>query len=149
PIARVRTEDGGAGWGRCNAGRDELAALLGARLDDLFAPDRGVTEPWLPCEYPLWDLMGKRAGKPVYALAAAITGSVLSTPHRAPCYDTSLYFDDLQLSSDEEAAALIAAEAREGAGRGHRAFKIKVGRGGRWLPLEIGTRRDIAIVRAV
>jgi L-alanine-DL-glutamate epimerase-like enolase superfamily enzyme len=93
--------------------------------------------------------MGKRAGQPVYALAAAITGSPLSTPHRAPCYDTSLYFDDLQLSSDDEAAALIAAEAREGAERGHRAFKIKVGRGGRWLPLQIGTRRDIAIVRAV
>jgi L-rhamnonate dehydratase len=36
----------------------------------------------------------------------------------------SLYFDDLHLASDEEAAALLAAEAREGYGRGHRAFKM-------------------------
>ncbi|MGH2350761.1 MAG: enolase C-terminal domain-like protein, partial [Chloroflexota bacterium] len=33
--------------------------------------------------------------------------------------------------------------------RGHRAFKIKVGRGARHLPLEEGTRRDVAVVRAV
>ena len=70
-------------------------------------------------------------------------------PYRAPCYDTSLYFDDLHLASDEEAAALIAAEAREGYGRGHRAFKVKVGRGARHMPLEEGTRRDVAVVRAV
>ena len=149
PIARVTMEDGTTGWGRCNANRDELSALLGAHLDDLFIPDRGVTEPWLPSEYPLWDLAGNRAGKPVAALAAAITGTIAPTPHRAPCYDTSLYFDDLHIASDDEAAALIANEAREGYERGHRAFKIKVGRGARWLPLEDGTRRDIAIVRAV
>jgi L-alanine-DL-glutamate epimerase-like enolase superfamily enzyme len=72
---------------------------------------------------------------------------------RCPCAcratTPSLYFDDLQLSDDTEAAALIADEAREGYERGHRAFKIKVGRGARHLPLEAGTRRDIAIVRAV
>jgi L-alanine-DL-glutamate epimerase-like enolase superfamily enzyme len=36
-----------------------------------------------------------------------------------------------------------------GHARGHRAFKIKVGRGGRHLPLKEGTVRDIAIIRAV
>ena len=93
--------------------------------------------------------MAKRAGKPVYALAAAVNGTTPPTPYRAPCYDTSLYFDDLHLDSDDEAAALIAAEAREGYERGHRAFKIKVGRGARHMPLEAGTRRDIAVVKAV
>ncbi len=149
PVARVTTEDGTTGWGRCNATRDELAALLGTHLDALFIPDRGVAERWLPCEYPIWDLVGKRTGKPVFSLAAAITGTAPPAPYRAPCYDTSLYFDDLHLASDDEAAALIADEAREGYRRGHRAFKIKVGRGARWLPLEEGTRRDIAVVRAV
>lgn len=149
PIARVTAEDGTTGWGRCNATRDELATLVGMHLSDLFAPERGVAQPWLPCEYPLWDLVGKRAGKPASALAAAITGVAMPVTNRAPCYDTSLYFDDLHVASDDDAAALIANEAREGYERGHRAFKIKVGRGARWLPLEEGTRRDIAIVRAV
>jgi L-rhamnonate dehydratase len=149
PVARVTTEDSATGWGRCNADREALAALLGRPLDELFDPNRGATDMGLPCEYPLWDLLGKRAGKPVFALAAAITGMAPPALYRVPCYDTSLYFDDLHLTSDDEAATLIAAEAREGDARGHRAFKSKVGRGGRWLPLEAGTRRDIAIVRAV
>jgi len=36
---------------------------------------------------------------------------------RVPCYDTSLYIDDLHLADDGEAAALIAQEARELAAR--------------------------------
>jgi L-alanine-DL-glutamate epimerase-like enolase superfamily enzyme len=90
-----------------------------------------------------------RASTPVYALAAGLAGRVVEEPFRAPCYDTSLYFDDLHLESEQAAAELIAAEAHAGYERGHRAFKIKIGRGARHMPLEDGTRRDIAIVRAV
>jgi L-alanine-DL-glutamate epimerase-like enolase superfamily enzyme len=43
----------------------------------------------------------------------------------------------------------MAAEARAGWQRGHRAFKIKIGRGARHMPLEEGMARDIAVVRAV
>lgn len=149
PIARLTTEDGTSGFGACRATPEQLGALLGVRLGDTFSPDRGVADAWLSCEYPLWDLAAGRAGVPVYALAAAIAGMVSSDPYRAPCYDTSLYFDDLHLASDDEASALVASEAREGYERGHRAFKVKVGRGARHLPLEAGTRRDIAVVRAV
>ncbi len=150
PIARITTEDGSTGFGACRASRDQAAAITGRRLSEVYSPERGVLEPWLALEYPLWDLMGKRAGQPVYALAAAVNGRPRpQPPYRAPCYDTSLYFDDLHLASDDAGAALIAAEAREGYERGHRAFKIKVGRGARHMPLEDGTRRDVAVVRAV
>lgn len=88
------------------------------------------------------------------AAARASPGSRVGRPQHlhpltVPCYDTSLYFDDLHLGSTEEAAECIAGEAREGFERGHRAFKMKVGRGARHLPLEEGTQRDIAMVRAV
>jgi len=149
PILRVTTADGATGFGACSVGPERAEALLGHQLSELFEAGRGVREPWLPFEYPLWDLAGRRAGLPVYALAATIAGVAASEPLRAPCYDTSLYFDDLHLASDEAAAELIACEAREGYDRGHRAFKIKVGRGARHLSLEQGTRRDIAIVMAV
>ena len=33
--------------------------------------------------------------------------------------------------------------------KNHRSFKIKVGRGARHMPLEAGTRRDIAVIKAV
>lgn len=154
PIARLTTGDGATGFGQCHATVKQSQTLLGRPLSELFAADGdGVAEPWRRWEYPLLDLAGIRAGRPVYALAAA-TGEMppaaaAAAPLRVPCYDTSLYFDDLHLSDDAEAAALIATHARQGWERGHRAFKIKVGRGARHLPLEQGTRRDIAVVQAV
>ncbi len=149
PIVQLTTEDGATGFGRCRAGREELQGLLGDRLGEAFDERHGATARWLPCEYSLWDLIGQRTGQPVYALAATMAERTPPSPFRAPTYDTSLYFDDLHLSDDDEAAALIADEARDGFARGHRAFKIKVGRGARHLPLGAGTRRDIAIIRAV
>jgi L-rhamnonate dehydratase len=149
PILRITAEDGATGFGVCHASREQVSALLGVDLDTAFSAERGVADAWLRFDYPLWDLAGQRAGRPVYTLAAAMVGAEVRRPYRVPCYDTSLYFDDLHLASDDAAAELIAAEAREGYDRGHRAFKIKVGRGARHLPLEQGTRRDIAIVHAV
>jgi len=149
PILRITAEDGSRGFGTYHGSSERVDELLGATFDDLFSATGAVAERWLPFEYAIWDLAGVRASTPVYALAAALAGRVVEEPYRAPCYDTSLYFDDLHLESEQAAAELIAAEARAGYERGHRAFKIKVGRGARHMPLEDGTRRDIAIVRAV
>jgi L-rhamnonate dehydratase len=149
PLARLTTDDGAQGFGVFRGSEGDAAAFLGTPLAATFAAETGTADDARVWDYPLWDLMAKRAGKPVYALAATMNGTTPPAPYRAPCYDTSLYFDDLHLDSDDEAASLIAAEAREGYERGHRAFKIKVGRGARHMSLEGGTRRDIAIVKAV
>lgn len=149
PILRLTTADGARGFGVYHGSTERLDELLGEPFDDMFSSIGAVPERWQPFEYALWDLAGVRAGKPVYALAAEFVGRTVEEPFRAPCYDTSLYFDDLHLDSEQAAAQLIAAEAHAGYERGHRAFKIKVGRGARHMPLETGTRRDIAIVRAV
>ena len=154
PLARVTTEDGASGFGVCRTTADGLRPLVGMRLGDVFSADHGTAPAWRGCDFPRWDLVAKRAGQPVWALAAAMAGKpaedrLAGGPPRVPCYDTSLYFDDLHLADDREAAALIATEAGEGYARGHRAFKIKVGRGARHLPTEAGTRRDVAVVRTV
>lgn len=150
PIARLTTDDGSTGVGRCLATHTQAEALVGQQLDTLFSPNSGTAEAWRVWDVPLWDLAGVQAQAPVYALVAQAAGkSVSSAPFKVRCYDTSLYFDDLHLTDDAEAADLIAGEAHDGYERGHRAFKIKVGRGGRWMPTEAGMRRDIAIVRAV
>ncbi len=149
PILRLTTADGSRGFGVYHGSPDRLDELLGEPFDDLFSATGAVPERWQSFEYAIWDLAGVRAGKPVYALAAELAGRTAEEPFRAACYDTSLYFDDLHLDAEQAAAELIAAEARAGYDRGQRAFKIKVGRGARHMPLEAGTRRDIAIVRAV
>ena len=146
PIARITLSNGAIGFGWSLVTREEAAGLLGVRLDDVFGPEMGVRGPFRALEYPLLDLAGQLAGEPVYALIGGRWAR--GVPARVPCYDTSLYFDDLHLD-DGDAAALIAAEAREGVERGHRAFKIKVGRGAMHMPLEAGTRRDVAVVCAV
>ncbi|MDP8921535.1 MAG: mandelate racemase [Chloroflexota bacterium] len=150
PIARITLDDGTSGFGLSRATESELSAFVGTRISELFKPAVGVTARGLPIELPLWDLAGRRADRPVYALTTAITGAPAPTaPLRVRCYDTTLYIDDLAAADDEAGAALMADEARQGWERGHRAFKIKIGRGNVHMPTIEGLRRDIAVVRAI
>lgn len=149
PLARLTCADGSQGFGFCTADETAARQVLGRPLGELFSSESGSTAAGQPFDFPLWDLMAKRQNQPVYQLAAAMHGKPLEGPRRVPCYDTSLYIDDLHLDDHAAAAALIAEEAREGHARGHRHFKIKVGRGARHMPLEAGTTRDIAVIRAV
>ena len=151
PIMRLTTDCGARGWGRVPVRAPEyFQELLGRSAGEMLRKDGGVCEEFQTIEYPLLDLAGHLAHRPVYALLAnPDDGALTGSPLRVRCYDTTLYFDDLHLDDDAEAAELIAEEARAGYDRGHRSFKIKVGRGARHLPLEQGTRRDIAIVKAV
>jgi L-rhamnonate dehydratase len=151
PIARVTTSDGatGFGWARLDPARAE--ALLGLPLTEAAAsPDTfadGIAASYRAIEYPLLDLFAKRTGEPVYTLIG--THDTCPVPLRVPCYDTSLYIDELPVADEVEAVDLIAREAAEGAARGHRAFKIKVGRGAMHMDLEAGTQRDVAVIGAV
>jgi L-alanine-DL-glutamate epimerase-like enolase superfamily enzyme len=147
PIARITTDEGISGFGWAWIAEEQAAELVGFALDDELDLQRGVQEPFRRLEYAILDLAGKLAGKPVYALLGGQLDA--DGAFRVPCYDTSLYMDDLHLQDDDAAAALMASEAMEGYVRGHRAFKIKVGRGAMHMPLEAGTRRDIRVIRAV
>ena len=154
PLARITLDDGTSGFGACRVDAATAQSLIGQPLDALFDPRWGTTPFALAPNYagfdfPLWDLIAKRAELPIYALAAQMVGKRVAAPFEVPCYDTSLYIDDLHIADDATAAALIAREAREGWARGHRAFKIKVGRGARHMPLDVGTQRDIEVIYAV
>lgn len=146
-IMRLTSAHGATGFGLCFASREEAQTLLGADISKLFSAGGRVAQAARAFEFPLWDLAGALRGQPVYALAASSVPPGQSL--RVPCYDTSLYMNDLHLDSHEAGAALIAEHARQGYERKHRAFKIKVGRGARHMPLEAGTQRDIAVIKAV
>lgn len=145
PIARVTTDSGATGFGWTWIEEDQAGAFVGTGLPETVGGE-GLGQPFRLLEYPLLDLLAKQRGRSVHTL---ISGKADGAPLRVPCYDTSLYMDDLHLSDDDEAAALIASEAAEGMARGHTAFKIKVGRGAMHMDLDAGTRRDIAVIRAV
>ena len=143
PLVRLTTSDGVEGIGRSSAPNEHLEALLGAELAEVVSQE-GVGAEWQSVELPLLDTAARTAGVPVDRFLGGTRSD-----RRVRTYDTSLYFDDLHLGDDAEAADLIANEARAGWEAGHRAFKIKVGRGARHMGMEAGTRRDIAIIRAV
>ncbi len=147
-LMRVETDDGHAGTGWSDCPRAQAGALLGKSFQDVFVAGTGPGAEWRDFEFPLWDLAARMSGQSVRALIAQWHGKEYKADD-VPCYDTSLYIDDLHLDDDAEAVALIQEEARFGYENGHRAFKIKVGRGARHMPLEAGTVRDIAVIRGV
>ena len=88
-----------------------------------------------------FDLLGREMGLSCVDL---LTGR---QRERIDAYDTTLYFQDFL--GVEDGPAQIAAEAEESFRSGYRQFKIKTGRGGRWMLPEEGMRRDVDVVLAV
>ncbi|NHN33709.1 mandelate racemase [Paenibacillus sp. S3N08] len=145
-MARV-TIDGVSGFGWSLLTKEEAEPLIGKTVSEIFHPENGFIQPqFRSIEFALLDWAGQILQKPVYEL---ISRQAISGPVAVPCYDTSLYFDDLLLDNDAEAVKLLQSEAAEGWDKGHRNFKIKIGRGGRYMPNVEGMRRDIAIVRGI
>jgi L-alanine-DL-glutamate epimerase-like enolase superfamily enzyme len=143
PIARI-VAGGASGFGWSVVSPEHAQKLIGRTIGEMFDPLPVVKREFRAIEIPLLDWLGRATKKPVYE----IVGNV-PAPLAVPCYDTSLYFDDLHIDDHKAAADFMAAEAAEGLARGHRAFKIKVGRGALHMPLAEGMTRDAAIVHAV
>ena len=133
----------GCGWSRIS--KPLAQELVGQKARDLFNERGTVREVFRGIEFPLFDWIGRAQGKPLNSLLSA-GGAV---QEKVACYDTSLYFDDLHLSDERAAVEFMKMEALEGKNRGQANFKLKVGRGGRHMPLTEGTKRDIAIIRGI
>jgi D-galactarolactone cycloisomerase len=121
-----------------------IEGLIGRRLGDLFDPEVGVIEgAALPLDFALHDLAGRLLGAPVHQLLGGHgEGSVT-------CYDGAIYFDDLDSSDDAAGIETILGNCADDVARGYRAFKLKIGRGSRWMDAPAGLLRDIAVTRAV
>ena len=68
-------------------------------------------------------------------------------PEWVGVYDGSIYFADLIPEHAGRGVARILEEVDDGIERGHRAFKIKVGRGFKWMepaPASVATSRSFA-----
>jgi L-alanine-DL-glutamate epimerase-like enolase superfamily enzyme len=70
-------------------------------------------------------------------------------PESVRVYDGSIYFNDLLPEYADHGVKRLLDEVDMGLDRGHRAFKIKVGRGNKWMAPDDGFRRDVEVVRAI
>ncbi|MBD0381582.1 enolase C-terminal domain-like protein [Paenibacillus sedimenti] len=148
PLDLVRISIAGqTGFGWSAISRTQAEAWIGTEVKDLFTPEGRVKPAYYGIEYPLLDWLGHMLNQPVYALFDIGEGNNVGSPPIVPCYDATIYFDDLHLDDDAEAVEWMQMKALEGWQAGHRAFKIKVGRGARHMPMYRGMKRDIEIIK--
>ena len=143
-VVRVHTDQGVIGWGWSTATADDAHVLAARKLHEVFDEVRGTAEGCLMFDFPLWDLAGRVLGKPVHAML----GDVGADP--VPVYDGSIYIEEIDPDSGrDEGLGPILDAVQMGLDVGYLAFKVKVGRGFRWMESGAGLRRDIEVLHAV
>jgi len=142
-VLRVATDQGVEGLGVGTASPAAARQLLGHTLDEYWKPGVGVVSPLGRADHALFDLVGKALHVPAWKLLGG------HGPEWVPIYDGSIYFSDLLPEYQDRGVARILEEVRASLQAGHRALKVKVGRGFKWMDREAGFRRDVEVVQAI
>ncbi len=143
-LAQVFTNADVAGLGDCRMPRESAEQLLGRNPFEFFSDDRrAFNGPIGPGTMPLWDLAGKLLDKPVYQLLGG------AGPVRVPVYDGSIYFADLLPQYADRWQDRFREEIDMAHKLGHRAVKVKIGRGNKWMSRAEGDQRDIEVLQTI
>ncbi|UVY84009.1 mandelate racemase [Brachybacterium sp. NBEC-018] len=155
----VRTDTGLVGWGMDERAPSEPSSLVGRPLEELIDPATGVVEPAaLGLDVALHDLAARALELPLHVLlsggGSAVAPTVPAVPAvpaapAVPCYSGAIYFDDLDPDGAPRGLDAVLESCAADHAAGHRAFKLKLGRGNRWMEAEAGYARDLEVVRAV
>ena len=143
-MVRLYSNMGIEGVGRCWKDKESLAPLLGQNpFQDFDLASRKMPGPLGSRTMVLWDLAGKVLKRPVYQLLGG------TKPDKVPVYDGSIYFSDLMPQYAARWKDRFKEEIEMGMQAGHRAFKIKIGRGNKWMDREAGDARDVEVVETI
>ncbi len=141
-VVRLHAEGGTIGVGWSHLERPAAQGLLGRPMSELFRPPSGALARGLIVDLPLWDLVARLEGQPLYRYLGA------RGDREVELYDGSIYIDDLD-AGDDETKEIFRDEVQSGNDYGYRNFKIKIGRGARWMPTRAGLERDILVIDTV
>jgi L-alanine-DL-glutamate epimerase-like enolase superfamily enzyme len=117
--------------------------MLGHSLAEYFKPGVGTVSPLDRADHALFDLVGKALNVPAWKLFGG------HGPEWVPVYDGSIYFNDLLPEYQSKGVARLLEEVDMGLQAGHRAFKIKIGRGAKWMERDAGFARDVEVVKGI
>ncbi len=152
----LKTDQGAVGWGHHQSSRKDAEALrervIGQPVAAVFDPARGILDDALhPLDIPLHDLAGHILGQPVWKMMKgdAGRGQQGDEPFVTKVYSGMIYFDDLDPPDKPAGIDKVLENCRWDYEHGYRQFKIKIGRGHKWMAADAGLRRDIDVVRAV
>lgn len=134
-IVRLIASDGTEGFGCSRADEKKLAPWLG----------KGARELVGSFDAPALDLIGKLQGEPVCELLAPKTAKRQAIAVRV--YDGSVYFSDLLPEYADNWRDRFKEEVDDILKRGHRAMKVKIGRGAKWMERDAGDARDIEVLK--
>ena len=144
PVVRLQTDAGAAGWGWSPAGPKDARRLVGNKVGEVFEGGVGTSDEFLMFDFPMWDLAGRLSGRSVHATLGD------AGPDPVPVYDGSIYIDELdpETGRDDGVGPMLDA-VRMGMEAGFRAFKVKVGRGDKWMGRGAGLKRDVEVLHAI
>jgi L-alanine-DL-glutamate epimerase-like enolase superfamily enzyme len=143
-MVRLYTNAGVEAVGNCRADQKAVGQLIGKDPFALYRQDElAFAGPLGAGTMPLWDLLGKVTKKPAHELLGG------AGPEKVPVYDGSIYFADLLPQYADKWRDRFREEIDVGRKVGHTAFKIKVGRGSKWMPRKEGHDRDVEVVKVI
>jgi len=143
-MVRIQTNTGIDGLGFSKAPKEKWAQLIGKNPFHFYHPQKnGFVSPAGTFTMALWDLVGKALNKPVYQLLGG-KGSKL-----VPVYDGSIYFSEMVPLYAQQGLNRFKMEIDQGLAAGNRAFKIKIGRGYKWMKKNAGYKMDLAVLKTI
>jgi len=139
---RVYTSAGLQGIGTFWGDEAGMRSLLGKNLLEWYQPEAtriGIDDRGTGA---FWDILGKHYGKPVWQLLGT------AQREKVPVYDGTIYFQDLLPQYASNYMDQFKKEFDMGMAAGHNFFKMKVGRGGKWMEKAAGYQRDLEVLAA-
>ena len=148
PIARITTDQGASGWGvlseKPDIARKQAELLEGKLLTEVFAVEEGILTPEIRAfDLALHDLAARILGVPVSKM---LNPDAVS---RVPMYDGAIYMNDLIPEHKPGGIQKVLDDCAYDIALGHRALKIKIGRGHMFMEHDEGMRRDIEVVNLI
>ena len=147
PTSQVRvitTDRGAVGWGISWTKEQDMPNLIGKSIAELFNPETGIIDKEaMPLDFPLHDLAGVILNQPVYEMLGSYGETVVQ------CYDGAIYMDDILPEDNPRGIEAVLENCRYDYELGYRAFKLKIGRGYKWMEAEAGLQRDIEVTQKV
>jgi len=144
-VYQIDTDQGATGWGLAkNPPLPPTPDVQGRRLSDLFDPAVGVIAPdAMPLDVALHDVGGVVLDQAVYQMLGSRGQTTV------PCYSAMGYMHDITPAYHPGGVEMVVRHCGDDYELGYRAFKLKIGRGFRWMERRDGLRRDIEVTRAV
>lgn len=130
--------------GNFSAASRKKIPLAGRTVWELIDPQTMlVSQAFAQYEMAIYDLIGVVLNKPFYELFGK------PAMKKVVCYSGMIYLEDLEFPTREEGIAKILADCQQDYDLGYRHFKVKLGRGAKWMSHDEGLQRDIDVTQAI